>query len=226
VGRYKCIVTSGDEVMTQEFIVSETGGVMMAKCMQPESTTGRKGGMSVQPGDSSIQQTVMMHMSESEVLAVKSNVANNEVLKEMTILEEVGQGNFGQVFKAIWRGTIVAAKEVRISGNQKIIENELSVYRSLNHPNLLSLLGTVTKPFSITLITNFVKGKTLHSLVFDSEKQLSRQEKIFAAGNCAKHLFSCTQQSHLLLTWMLNRKMFWLQTTHFRCIWEILGLER
>ena len=90
----------------------------------------------------------MMHMSESEVLAVKSNVANNEgtvlkvkphhsvhplypfsVLKEMTILEEVGQGNFGQVFKAIWRGTIVAAKEVRISGNQKIIENELSVYR-------------------------------------------------------------------------------------------------
>ena len=50
-------------------------------------------------------------------------------LKELHILEEIGQGAFGRVYKAVWRGTIVAAKEVRTSGNQKILENEMSVYR-------------------------------------------------------------------------------------------------
>lgn len=123
--------------------------------------------------------------------------------------------------KAVWRGTIVAAKEVPTAGNEKVLANELSVYRyvdhrhtseyiyklqalfsifstasftpivpqctvflkrsicimflvdrSLNHPNLLTLLRTLSKPFSLTLITNFVKGRTLHNLIFASEKKV------------------------------------------------------
>ena len=77
---------------------------------------------------------------------------------ELVIIEQVGQGAFGHVYKAAWRGTIVAAKDIPIAGNKRILENELSVYRydwlkaywiillylytlnqrSLNHPNLLN----------------------------------------------------------------------------------------
>ena len=53
----------------------------------------------------------------------------NPELKELRILEEIGRGAFGRVFKAVWRGTIVAAKEIRTAGNQHILENEMSVYR-------------------------------------------------------------------------------------------------
>lgn len=47
--------------------------------------------------------------------------------------------------------------------------------RSLNHPNILSLLGTVEKPFSIMLITNYVNGTSLHSLIFDKDDQVGNK---------------------------------------------------
>lgn len=47
-----------------------------------------------------------------------------------------------------------------------------SHFRSLNHPNLLGLLGTINHPHSVILVTNFVRGKTLHSLVFDSDHEV------------------------------------------------------
>lgn len=41
--------------------------------------------------------------------------------------EVIGVGAFGQVFKAAWRGCVVAAKVVHAVGNMKAIENELKV---------------------------------------------------------------------------------------------------
>ena len=49
------------------------------------------------------------------------------VLNELHILEEIGQRAIGHVSKAIWRGTIVAAKEIRVSG--KFVENKITSYR-------------------------------------------------------------------------------------------------
>ena len=40
----------------------------------------------------------------------------------------IGTGTFGHVHKAVWHGTIVAAKIVHTDGNEKVVENELSVY--------------------------------------------------------------------------------------------------
>lgn len=50
-------------------------------------------------------------------------------VKELRILEEIGQGSFGRVYKAVWCGTVVAAKEISTAGNQKVLVNKLSVYR-------------------------------------------------------------------------------------------------
>ena len=43
----------------------------------------------------------------------------------------IGTGAFGQVHKAVWRGTVVAAKVVHTAGpgNEKVVENELRVYQ-------------------------------------------------------------------------------------------------
>ncbi len=45
------------------------------------------------------------------------------------LLNMVGSGAFGQVYKAVWRGTVVAAKVLNVAGNAKVVENELKVYR-------------------------------------------------------------------------------------------------
>ena len=62
-------------------------------------------------------------------------------------MEEIGQGAFGKVFKAVWRGTVVAAKEVRSAGNQKMLENELSVYRYDNLHNCSFCVFFLMPPF-------------------------------------------------------------------------------
>ena len=43
--------------------------------------------------------------------------------------------------------------------------------RSLNHHNILCLLGTIHRSHSIVLIMNFVRGK-LHSIIFDSQNEV------------------------------------------------------
>ena len=45
------------------------------------------------------------------------------------LLSLIGTGSFGDVHKAVWCGTIVAAKIVHTAGNDKVVENELRVYQ-------------------------------------------------------------------------------------------------
>ena len=114
---------------------------------------------------------------------------------ELHVMEVIGMGSFGRVSKRIWRGSVVAAKEIPTVGNQKSLQNELNVYRyenilwsqlfgfafmvvnfihrTLNHPNILSLLGIITRKESVVLITNFVRGNNFHNVIFNSNKAVS-----------------------------------------------------
>ncbi len=43
-------------------------------------------------------------------------------------------------------------------------------YRSVHHPNMLSLLGVIIQETRLLIITNLVNGKNLHKLIFDSSR--------------------------------------------------------
>ena len=47
----------------------------------------------------------------------------------LKLLSVVGSGAFGQVHKAIWRGSVVAAKVIVSAGNNKVVNNELNAYK-------------------------------------------------------------------------------------------------
>ena len=40
-------------------------------------------------------------------------------LKKLQNVEEIGQEAIGHMSKAIWQGSIVAVKEIRVTGNKK-----------------------------------------------------------------------------------------------------------
>ena len=48
---------------------------------------------------------------------------------KLHLLNLIGCGSFGKVFKAVWRGSIVAAKVLPVSQNDKTLKNELDFYR-------------------------------------------------------------------------------------------------
>ncbi len=49
-------------------------------------------------------------------------------LDKLILIDLIGCGSFGRVHKAVWCGSIVAAKVVPILGNEKSLKNELNVY--------------------------------------------------------------------------------------------------
>ncbi len=72
-------------------------------------------------------------------------------MRKLTFNDEIGQGSFAKVYKAFWRGTVVAAKVIPISMSTKTIEKELSVYRYNSASfNLSSFLCIIQKPESPT----------------------------------------------------------------------------
>ena len=50
-------------------------------------------------------------------------------VEKLHLLTTVGSGAFGQVYKAIYKGCIVAAKVVMLVGNAKVVDNELNAFR-------------------------------------------------------------------------------------------------
>ena len=46
-------------------------------------------------------------------------------------------------------------------------------YRSLCHPNLLRLVAVTTTPTGVALLTNFVEGKNLHSIIFGHTEKVA-----------------------------------------------------
>lgn len=60
---------------------------------------------------------------------------------EIDLEEKIGIGFFSDVYKATWRHQTVAVKVLALTTPQKLFLHEMSVWKTLNHPHVLSLLG-------------------------------------------------------------------------------------
>ncbi|XP_060081124.1 LIM domain kinase 1-like, partial [Ylistrum balloti] len=96
--------------------------------------------------------------------------------------EVLGKGFFGQAVKVTHRvtGEIMVLKEMcRFDeATQKSFLKEVSVLRSLDHPNVLQFLGVLYKDKKLNLVTEFMAGGTLKELLHDMTKPLSWTRRI------------------------------------------------
>lgn len=72
---------------------------------------------------------------------------------DLKFKEVIGQGKFGKVHRAHWRGTPVAAKTDNMLTNEdkQIIINELDTLVMIHHPNIVQIFGFVQQPFAIVM---------------------------------------------------------------------------
>lgn len=81
----------------------------------------------------------------------------------LIIMDKLGEGEFGIVHKAMWHGTLVAAKILKVSSAIALgdFRSELEVLRKVHHPNAVQFLGACTRQEPYVLVTELMTGGAL-----------------------------------------------------------------
>ena len=129
---------------------------------------------------------------------------------ELQMLERIGSGAFGDIFRCRWRGTMVAAKVINVA-KVKSEERDLALsdfrketnfLQQLRHPNVCMLLGyTLTEHEHEVMLSELMQCslldvfKTLHARVKEDERRLPMKRALryaimFAQGMNYLHLCS------------------------------------
>lgn len=87
---------------------------------------------------------------------------------DLALKEVIGEGKFGKVHRAHWKGTPVAAKTDNHLTNEdkQIIINEVDTLIKIHHPNIVQIFGFVQQPFAIVMeylpnkdLSHYIKQK-------------------------------------------------------------------
>lgn len=95
---------------------------------------------------------------------------------DLDIHEEIGSGSFGQVLKASYFGTEVAVKKlfnVDDKMMQKYIQRELATLKNIRHPNVVQFMGLSKNESGIFIVTEFVPGGDLTSILGNGDLKIS-----------------------------------------------------
>ena len=109
--------------------------------------------------------------------------------EEIQILEKLGEGTFGEVYRGKWRGGDVAVKRLFTKNPAEKILFELKkeslIMSNLRHPNILLFLGSCINPPNLCIVTEYMKLGSLASLLHDQSFNVTFQQKIQFAKQAA-----------------------------------------
>lgn len=98
-------------------------------------------------------------------------VPGNFDMRELQIQQRIGRGTHGEVFRALWRGTEVAVKNLPQSQiTQELMDDiirEAKIMRTLRHPNVLQFLGASMVPPNFCIIMEYMALGSLFNLLHD-----------------------------------------------------------
>eukprot|EP01111_Echinosteliopsis_oligospora_P012589 TRINITY_DN432_c0_g1_i1.p1 TRINITY_DN432_c0_g1~~TRINITY_DN432_c0_g1_i1.p1 ORF type:complete len:406 (-),score=87.49 TRINITY_DN432_c0_g1_i1:56-1273(-) len=107
--------------------------------------------------------------------------------EEVQELEKLGEGAFGRVYKALWRGRVVAVK--KITGQMdSVVMSEIEILWRLRHPNVAEMLGVIDTNAGgeISIVTEFYNSGSLYDLLHVKGVKLSLEEMVNIATDVAK----------------------------------------
>lgn len=105
---------------------------------------------------------------------------------EIEILEVVGKGSFGVVWKGRWRGDYVAVKHIESEAERKAFAVEMRQLSRVSHDNIVKLHGACTaNPFC--LVMEFAEGGSLYNVLH------CRPRPKYTAGHAMSWALQCAK---------------------------------
>ncbi|XP_050210460.1 serine/threonine-protein kinase CTR1-like [Mercurialis annua] len=111
---------------------------------------------------------------------------------ELILKEKIGEGSFGTVRRADWRGSDVAVKILMEQDYHAERFNEflceVSIMKRLRHPNIVLFMGAVTQPPNLSIVTEYLSRGSLHRLLHmpDARRILDKNRRLNMAYDVAK----------------------------------------
>jgi len=107
---------------------------------------------------------------------------------ELQLLEEIGQGSFGSVHKALWRGDLVAAKKLKCKLEDveliQAFQKETLLLSKMRHPNVVMIMAACCRAPELIIVTELMKSD-LVALIMSKEK-IEWKEKIQMSTDIAR----------------------------------------
>ncbi|OHT07725.1 AGC family protein kinase [Tritrichomonas foetus] len=113
-------------------------------------------------------------------------------INDFKIIEKIGEGSFGTVYLALFKptGERVALKRTRKDGTtEKVIERfkrEAHIMLRVQHPSAVRFFGAFETETSLFIVMEYVEGKTLSSIVWDSSRKFIQD--CFAANGINRNV--------------------------------------
>jgi len=132
--------------------------------------------------------------AKAQLDSLKKDTYNWQInYDELELEQKIGEGGFGEVYRAKWRGTTVAVKALKHKGpssqftadEAERYKREVSILRALNHPNLVLFLGACLTP-RLCMISEFMFGGSLYDLLYKKKKIPDHAKRCVLALDIAK----------------------------------------
>lgn len=113
-------------------------------------------------------------------------------LKDVTFVGVVASGSFGQVYRASYKGQVVAAKRYksenfRVKSDVDMYCRECQMLSLLDHPNVLRFIGaSVDEPSKFAILTEFVEGGSLYGILHVQHRTLDLPTNLNLAHGISK----------------------------------------
>lgn len=128
------------------------------------------------------------------------DVAELEIPWEDIILgERIGLGSYGEVYRGEWHGTEIAVKkflhqDITTDALEEFI-SEVRIMKRVRHPNVVLLMGAVTRVPNLSIVTEFLPRGSLFRLIHRQNNQLDERRRMRMALDVARgmnYLHNCT----------------------------------
>jgi len=134
---------------------------------------------------------------------------------DIRLEKKVGEGSFGRVYRARYRGQVVAVKEVKLPLDSDFISDvmrEVDLVTRLRSPYIVTFIGTAIGNERLHIVTEYMALGNLRAFLDDHPERFNPKLEVKCALDCARGMAFLSDNG------IINRDLSALVPTHSRRI--------